>query len=275
MINSLIQMKKYWLFVTYILIGLFLFVGSFQDRVKRAQFLGKTVFYPFTYPINEFKLFRALKEENFRLQQTIGNQILTIVNQETKLQKFENSVIEFEVSDKEANYIFADVIGFSGDFFGRTIVVSKGIKDGVKQDDPVFASHGIVGKVIIAHQNFSLVLPISHYNFKLAVYNKNTGEQGILVSDIYANVAMEYMKMGSINTVGDTIVTSNLSSIFPPNFPVGKITRLAHPSDYLSSRAIIQPFTNISNIRNVYIINRKEVEINEDNPDFELINSNI
>ena len=254
------QQKRYLLFA-YLLIGLFFFFGNYQDRVARAQFLGKTIYFPFTYTINEIKSIRKLKHENRNQQLIIADLLLKNIEQETKLNKLHNSKIDFAISD--TLFVLADVIGFSGSFFGRTIIVSKGLKHGVSIDNPVFSSKGIVGKVIVAYQNFSIVLPLNHSNFKLAVLNKNSGVQGILDSDIYSNVAMSYMKFGANIAIGDTIVTSNLSQIFPANFPVGKVVRLEESSEGLYLKAIIEPFNNIRNLQNVYILLREKKEFDE------------
>ena len=254
-------MRRYRLFFLYFLLALFLFFGSYQDRITRAQFIGKTIFLPLTYSVNEYKYIRRLLEINREQQLIIGSQVLTIIDQETQLQKHKNSRIEFEMAD--TNYVFADVIGFSGDFFGRTLVVSKGFRDGVREDNPVFSSHGIVGKVIVAYHNFSIVLPINHANYRMAVVNKNSGVQGILMADVYSNIAMEYMRFGSNISVGDTVVTSNLSQIFPPNFPVGRVVRLEESSNSLYFRAIVQPFSDVSNLQNVYILQARKRDLNE------------
>jgi rod shape-determining protein MreC len=187
--------------------------------------------------------------------------IIQNIEKETKLSKYINSKIDFAMTD--TTYVLADVIGFSGDFFGRTIIISKGLMDGVRLDNPVFSSQGIVGKVIAAYQNFSVVLPLNHPNFKLAVLNKNSGVQGILIADIYANVAMSYMRFGSHIAIGDTIVTSNLSHIFPANYPVGSIIRLEESSDALYLRAVVEPFNNVRNLQNVYVLLKEKVVINE------------
>ena len=243
--------KRYLLFA-YLFIGLFLFFGSYQDRVSRASFLGRTVYLPLTYSVREFKTFRQVREENKQQQITIGELVLKNIYHETMYNTYQQSRIEFALQD--TTFVLADVVGFSGNFFGRTIVVNKGLMHGVEMDDPVFASKGIVGKVITPYQNFSIVLPVNHANFMLAVLNKNSGVQGILVSDVYSNVAMSFLRFGSNVAVGDTIVTSNLSQIFPPNFPVGRITRLEESSDAIYFRAIIDPFTDIGNLQNVFIL---------------------
>jgi len=263
-------MRKNRLLIIYLLLGLFLFFGSYNDRIVRAQFLGKTIYFPMTFLVNEFKVIKKLREDNKNLRFQIGDLLIKIRDQETKLIKYHNSIIEFEPAD--STYVFADVIGFSGDFFGRTILVSKGYRDGVRKDSPVFSSNGIVGKVIVAYNNFSVVLPINHSSFKLAVLNKNSGVQGILVADVYANIAMEYLKFSSNISVGDTVVTSNLSMVFPANYPVGHIVRLEESQDALYFRALIQPFNNIGNLQNVYILLREHRDMGSDATDLEIVN---
>ncbi|MCL2065394.1 MAG: rod shape-determining protein MreC [Candidatus Cloacimonetes bacterium] len=252
--------KRYLLF-TYLFIGLFLFFGSYQDRVVRATFLGRTVFLPLTYSVREYHTLNQLRNENHNQQMMIGGLLLKNINQETMLNTIRQSMIEFTTYD--STYILADIVGFSGDFLGRTIVINKGLLHGVQMDNPVFSTRGIVGKVMVPYQNFSIVLPINHSNFMLAVLNRNTGVQGILVSDLYSNVAMTFLRFGSNIAVGDTIVTSNLSQIFPANYPVGRVIRLEESSDAIYFRAVIEPFSDISNLQNVFILLRDRDEISE------------
>ncbi|MCL1827611.1 MAG: rod shape-determining protein MreC, partial [Candidatus Cloacimonetes bacterium] len=191
----------------------------------------------------------------------IGELMVKNIKQETLLNKFRDGKIDFAMID--TTIVLADVVGFSGDFFGRTIIISKGLIHGVRANNPVFASKGIVGKVIIAYQNFSVILPLDHPNFKIAVLNKNSGVQGILTVDMYSTIAMSYMRFGSHIAVGDTIVTSNLSHIFPANYPVGSIIRLEESTDALYLRAVMKPFNEISNLQHVYVLLKEDLVIDE------------
>jgi len=256
--------KRYLLF-SYLLIGLFCFFGSNIDRVERAQFLGKTIFFPVFFAVNEYKTMKKLVHENKNQQLLIGDLIVKTIKQETLLNKYRNSKIDFTTPD--STFVLADVVGFSGDFFGRTIIISKGLFHGVRANNPVFATKGIVGKVIVAYQNFSVILPLDHPSFKLAVLNKNSGVQGILVVDVYSTIAMSYMRFGSHIAVGDTIITSNLSHIFPAFYPVGSVVRLEESSDALYLRAVIEPFNDIKNLQHVYVLLKDDVII--DNVDIE------
>jgi len=253
--------QKRYLLYSYLLIGLFLFFGSYKDRVARAQFLGNTIFFPFTYSVREFNTMRNLREENSNQKEIIAGLMLRSIDFETRWNKIENTRIDFAVAD--TNYVLADVIGFSGDFFGRTMVINRGMRHGVRIDNPVFATRGIVGRVVVAYNNFSIVLPLNHYNFKLAVLNRNSGVQGILVSDIYSNTAMSFLRFDANIAVGDTIVTSNLSHIFPANFPVGRVVRLEESTEGLYLRGVIEPFNDVRNLQNVFVLLRDKPDVSE------------
>lgn len=251
------QTSKY-LFFSLLIISFVLFFGDYQDRLSRADFLSRTVYYPFTYALNQIKTVRQLKNDIEDAKITIAGLMLENIAYETKLSKYRSSDIDFDI--REYDFIMADVIGFSGNFLGRTIVINKGLMHGVKVDNPVFSSAGVVGKIVLAYQNFSIVLPLNHPTFKVAVLNKNSGTQGILESDIYSKTSISYMRFGSNIAVGDTIVTSNLSQIFPSHFPVGRVASLEESSDALYLKGVISPFSDILNLQTVFVLLKENTD---------------
>jgi len=53
---------------------------------------------------------------------------------------------------------------------------------------------------------------------------------------------MSFIKLGSEIILGDTIVTSNISNIFPEGFPVGVVNSLYESQDKTHMNASIHPF---------------------------------
>ena len=63
-------------------------------------------------------------------------------------------------------------------------------------------------------------------------------------------------------TVGDTIVTGSMSSIFPENIPIGTIKKFDLDVSKSFYKIDVDLFNDMTNIKNVYIINnlkRKEI----------------
>jgi len=89
--------------------------------------------------------------------------------------------------------------------------------------------------------------------------DRNTNVQGVLQSDLFGNVYMNMIKLGSQISIGDTVVTSNLSRLFPKGYPVGKISRIKESQDNLFLSAQIVPFTLVENLEHVFILKKTYV----------------
>jgi len=150
----------------------------------------------------------------------------------------------------------AEIIGISGQYQELNLIVDKGIGSGIQIDDPVISANGIVGKIIQVSSDHSIVLPFSNPRFQLPVMDSRTSVQGILQADISGSIAMNLIKLGSDIAVGDTIVTSNLSRLFPKSYPVGTIKRIRESQDNLFISADINPFTLVENLEHIFILKK-------------------
>ncbi len=238
--------------IILLLLTIILFLGNSEQRLKKADFLSKTIYFPFINSINIIKENIKVKQKNKRLELDLAVQTITINNLENELQKIENININFEIDKTE--FVLADVIGLSGNFKERNFVVNKGKKHDIKVDFPVISTDGIIGKIVSVSNNFSVIMPFDHTNFKLGVMTKNTKLQGLLEADIYGNCYMNMVKIGSEINLGDTIVTSNISTIFPKNYPVGVVSQISEAPDKVHINAKISPFTNPASLDQVIIL---------------------
>lgn len=246
-------MKRFILPLVLAVLALALMLGSTELRVKRASFFGRTVFIPFTHSLNVIKTNATLKDELRLLRRQQADHILQNLELRNALRKSQSlEAISFETG--EMSFELAEVIGYSGQFQQRNLLVDKGLIDGVRKDSPVVSASGIVGKVTSASSSHSVVLPFSNPQFQIPVMNKATSVQGILQSDLAGKTSMNLIKLGSPIAAGDTIVTSNLSSLFPKGYPVGTISRIRESQDYLFISAEIKPFTQVENLEHVFIL---------------------
>ena len=68
--------------------------------------------------------------------------------------------------------------------------------------------------------------------------------QGILSSDETGATFMKMLQLGSEINIGDTIVTSNISQIFPAGFSVGTVSKIREAADKVHIEAQVFPFEN-------------------------------
>ncbi|RLC57561.1 MAG: hypothetical protein DRH89_03200, partial [Candidatus Cloacimonadota bacterium] len=171
---------------------------------------------------------------------------------ENILVEIENAKIDYDTGNY--SHLLADIVGFKGEFKERCLIINKGKKNNIKLDYPVISNNGIVGKIIAVSHNYSIVLPLDHSRFELGIMSKRNHLQGIMKSDIFGNSYMTLIKPGSDIRVGDIIVTSQISSVFPKGFPVGKVVKLIENSADIFMSAKIQTFINPSELDQIIIL---------------------
>ncbi len=195
---------------------------------------------------------------NEQLQIQLANQIIENTHLKNVIRKAQINQFEFDI--KSNKFLLADVVGRTGNLTSNNIIISKGLKDGIQDNFPVLSNKGIMGKVIKSYNHFSIVLPLNNPGFKLAVFDQTSNIQGILETNIQGKTFISFVKMGSAMSVGDTIVTSNLSQIFPAGFPIGTVSGLEESQDAMYIKGLVKPSTNFNNLENVFILipERKE-----------------
>lgn len=250
--------KRFIVPAVLFIIALVLFSGNGEIRSTKAQWLSGTIFLPFVKTIQAYVTNQQLKQDNFKLQNKLALQVLENIELKNNLKALQTTAnIRFELGGTP--FTLAEVIGFSGQFHDRNLIINKGSKDGIELDSPVVSAEGIIGKVIIVNRNNSIILPLTHSQFQLAVMDKSTNVQGMLKSDLLGETTMNLIKLGSQISIGDTIVTSNLSRLFPKGYPVGKIIRIKESQDNLFLSAQIAPFALVENLEHVFVLKKSYV----------------
>ncbi len=173
----------------------------------------------------------------------------------------------------------------------RTMIISKGKKEGIKPLMPVIAQAvteegevlpAIVGKVIFVEENTSLVQPIINSSFNMgvlipqtnfwAILSGNSGRSTLAVLnyvDASVIINSHYSSKLSIGPeqffyektyrgVLGMLVYSSGEGLFPPNIPVGKIVEEGPRSGYFKT-AYVEPLVNFTELKYVTVI-KKEPE---------------
>ena len=231
-------------------------LGDDAARVAKAEFFGHTIFFPLVHSLKAIESNRVLKQENFSLRSQLTESTLSNLGLKNQLKKYQlEQAIAFNSEDLQ--FILAEVIGFSGQFHQRNLLVDKGRKHGIENGSAVISGRGIVGKVISSTESYSIILPYSNPRFQVPVMAQRTGVQGILQSDVSGTISMNMVKLGSEIAAGDTVVTSNLSRLYPKGFPVGTISRIRESNDNLFLSAELHPFTLVENLEHVFILKQR------------------
>jgi rod shape-determining protein MreC len=119
--------------------------------------------------------------------------------------------------------IWATVIGRGADSWWNQMLVGKGSNDGIRSGAIVVAPGGLVGRVTHVSPNSSQVLLISDPNSQVGVVVSRSRYNGMLKGQNQNTATLEFFERDPDVKVGDIVMTSQFSTIFPEGIPVGRI----------------------------------------------------
>jgi len=173
--------------------------------------------------------YRSLLAENTRLRADNENLVrwqnaaLAMANENKELR----GLLHYKAEPSLA-YISARVIADTGGAFVRSLVVTAGEVDGVRQGMAAMTGEGLVGRVVEVGEWSSRVLLITDMNSRIPVMITDTGDHAILAGDNEPHPKLLYLPQDMDIRVGARVMTSGHGGIFPPNLPVGVVASVDH-----------------------------------------------
>jgi rod shape-determining protein MreC len=152
-------------------------------------------------------------------------------------------------------YVVAKVINNSVSRINNYLTLNRGSEDGVLPGMGVVAPSGAVGKVRNVSPHFSTVTSLLHSKLVISAEIGRTRAFGTVKwKGINPQAAqLLYIARHLKPKVGDTVVTSSLSSVFPQGIMVGRITRVSIRDDDTFFSIDVDLSANFGTLEYVYV----------------------
>lgn len=256
--NLLLFIARFHLFFIFVLLqtvsfSLYIRQNHFQKAIffnTSNQITGS--FYQGVSDVEEYFALRGindkLQEENARLRsllkesEYIDTAAFTLKQDSSLRQKY--------------TYIPADVVRNTVNLKNNFLTLNIGSNHGVREEMGVISSKGVVGIVHKVSPNFCTVISLLNSNIRIAPKIDSVLNQGSLVWD---GQSPQYAVLEDVNAYFRIkekmeVVTSNLSSVFPENIPIGVIEELYVPSGEDFFKIKVKLHTNFDNLHKVYVV---------------------
>jgi len=139
----------------------------------------------------------------------------------------------------------------------QTFTIDRGTKDGLQKNMVVLAAGGLCGRVSEVWYSSATVVALIDDTFSVSAQGSRTGDTGIVRGDIALQLEgkcrMDFIDAEAKIVEGDEIVTSQLSSMYPPGITIGTVLSVSRNTNGTQS-AIIQPTVNFTHMSNVFVI---------------------
>lgn len=262
LLNSLLKYNHWFLFILLEVISFVLLFrfNHYQHSVyfssanavagKVYEVSGGITSYFHLKSVNEDLLDRImeLEQQNHNLEDALGRHL----SDSTELNSIRN------LPNTDYQVFKARVINNSLNLVDNYITLNRGSKDGIRPEMGVVDGNGVVGIVYDTSSHYSRV--ISVLNSKSSISCKIVGSEyfGYLKWE-YGDSRYAYLKdlpRHAEFNLGDTVVTSGYSTVFPEGIMIGTVDDMADSNDGLSYLLKVKLATDFGKVSEVRVIAR-------------------
>lgn len=199
----------------------------------------------------------ALVQENLRLRQ----QLITNFEAPDSNKRLFRDTIRVD-SVRKWEIMEAKVVNNTISLPTNYLTIHRGFRQGVRTNMGVTGPQGIVGSVINVSENFAIVMSVLHPQFRVVARLKKGGETGTIYWDGIspAFISMRGIPRSANVVVGDTVVTSQITSLFPAGLLVGTIAEIVPDNTSNFFNLKLRTATNFSNIEYAYVLDNLQYD---------------
>lgn len=147
------------------------------------------------------------------------------------------------------------VIARSPTVWYSKVTIDKGTSSGVAVNDPVVNGDGLVGRVTSATGGTAQVTLITDPDSAVTGKVVPGGAQGVIKPEVGNpdDLVLDFIDTSQRIAKGEDVVTAGwraegLSSLFPPNIPVGTVTEAPIAEQEASSKVHLRPFADMRSL---------------------------
>lgn len=155
----------------------------------------------------------------------------------------------------EFRRLTASVIGRDTSPAIRSIIIDKGVSDGVIVGMPVESARGLVGRVFRTTDRSAQVVLITDNASAVAARLGTSRATGIMKGGgVGGSMSIDWIDLKHQVEVGEVVLTSGLGGKFPQDIVIGRVGEVERREAELFQRAVIQPAVDFQSLEIVFVI---------------------
>lgn len=210
----------------------------------------------------------ALRTENQalrRLNRDLSLQAMKLRDAGVKVEELRR-MLQFR-EQSPMKLLAAEVVGKPTLQLRNYITINAGSDQGVKEGMPVITPSGLAGRVVGLDNESAIVLLLINADSRVAARTLGGRNNGILVWDKQERLLLQNVPAVLTQPVGDTIITSGLSSLYPEDIVIGTIAKVEEEPGTLYHRIVVEPAVNFATLEEVFVVlytpNRQRIELEQ------------
>ncbi|HAN17086.1 MAG: rod shape-determining protein MreC [Bacteroidetes bacterium GWC2_33_15] len=204
--------------------------------------------------VSNIRQYLSLEEENNKLIEE-NTRLLNLLESTNKSNEVIYGNVLDTVLNQQYSYISAQIVNNSVNKKHNFLTLNKGLLHGIRPEMAVVSKDGVVGIVKGVSANYSTVISLLNLEYKISAKIKKNNYFGSLSWDgkNYRYATLNEIPLHADIQIGDTIITSGFSSIYPEGIIIGYINDFEEKTGSFYEIKI-DLSVDFKNIRNVYVV---------------------
>ena len=198
----------------------------------------------------------ALLSENDRLKNELRNYDVRLQRMDTLEAENDRLRAMLDSSQRVADrMLVAEILSVDPDPYRQRFTINRGVLNGVYAGQALLDADGVVGQVDIVDALTSQAVLINDANHGLPVAVNRTGLRTIALGTGETGLLnLPYLTNSADVQEGDLLVTSGLGGVFPPGYPVGRVTVVQRRPGQAFAYVLAQPSAGLDRGREVLLV---------------------
>lgn len=150
--------------------------------------------------------------------------------------------------------IITGMVGYNMELWARTVTIDKGKAEGIEKDRAVISPFGVVGRIIHVNNHTARVLLNTDLRSNIDVLVERTRVKGVIEGDGANGLVLKYIRQADDVALGDMIITSGISGVFPKGLVVGTVTEIKKGQDNFFSHIAVTPRADVMRLEEVMVL---------------------
>jgi rod shape-determining protein MreC len=234
-----------------------LMISRHDGGLQNVRKVSVTVLSYLEQPLSNIRVYRQalntnsyLQRQNVLLQDELSR--LRSVEQQNRILR---ELLDFR-TDHEYPLIPVMIVSKELTSMNNGLTVNAGSNNGVESGNPVVNSDGLIGIVIFTTGNYSQVMPYTHSMFKVSARIQESRAFGIVSweGNRHDELVMRHVPQTIQVEQGQIVETSGFSNQYPPNIPIGEITRVEPEAGVETQVIYLRPFVNLNTLAEGFVL---------------------
>ena len=150
--------------------------------------------------------------------------------------------------------IAAQVVGKDPSPWFQSVLLDKGLKDGVEKGCPVINPGGVVGIVVEVTSRYCKVMLITDPNSGVDALIQKSRARGIIKGGASGYCVLNYVLRKYEVAVGDAVISSGMDGVFPKGLPIGEVATTVKQEAGIFQDVTVTPYVDFERLEEAFVV---------------------